>query len=65
MDFDEQFDEQGAKQMSDQLETFKDADLDAVNGGYGTVWMACYLTARHILNDMDKATFEALLNHQS
>jgi hypothetical protein len=24
------FDEQGAKQMSDQLETFKDADLDAV-----------------------------------
>jgi hypothetical protein len=51
-----------AKQMSDQLETFKDADLDAVNGGYGTVWMACYLTVRHILNDMDKATFEALRN---
>jgi hypothetical protein len=35
-----------------------DADLDAVNGGYGNVWMACYLTVRHILNDMDKATFE-------
>jgi hypothetical protein len=29
-----------------------DADLDAVNGGYGSVWMACYLTVRHILNDM-------------
>jgi hypothetical protein len=39
-----------------------DADLDAVNGGYGSVWMACYLTVRHILNDMDKATFEALRN---
>jgi hypothetical protein len=51
--------------MSDQLETLDDADLDAANGGYGNVWMACYLTVRHTLNDMDKATFEALRNPQS
>jgi hypothetical protein len=51
--------------MSDQLETLGDANLDAVSGGYGNVWMACYLTVRHTLNDMDKRTFEALSNPQS
>jgi hypothetical protein len=48
--------------MRDQLEVLDDADLDAVNGGYGNVWMACYLTAQHMINDMEKATFEALRN---
>lgn len=51
--------------MRDQLEVLDDADLDAVNGGYGNVWMACYLTTRHILNDMETATYEALLHPQS
>jgi bacteriocin-like protein len=37
-----------------------EAELAAVSGGYGNVWMACYLTVRHTLNDMDKRTFEAL-----
>jgi hypothetical protein len=40
--------------------TLEDADLDAVSGG-SAVWMACYLTAQHLIGKLQDAEARALL----